>query len=99
MEAPENTERTPSCDRTDASSVPFGSSSFSRQKGSVQPRLVVNLPGTGSNGHVRIQRSAVPVLLPNVKGATRRETTVVEGTAKPRESASSKPNALSPRNR
>ena len=50
--------------------------------GSVQPRTVVNFPGTGSGGHVRIHASPVPVLRPNVNGATFREMTTVEGTGK-----------------
>ena len=79
--------------------VPEGSSAARRANGSRQPRWVVNRPGTGSAGQVRVHRSPLPVGRPKANGATRRPTTVVAGTGRPCRSATSRPKALSPRNR
>src|SRR5688572_27352452 len=81
--APENVERTPSCEITDPRCSPVGSSDDNSLKGSAHPLNVVNLPGTASFGAVRNHVSPVPVRRPNSNGATFREITTVRGTGNP----------------
>src|SRR5215218_580802 len=97
--APDHWAATPSWASTATRFSPDGSSAASRANGSRQPRWVGNRPGTGSAGQVRSHRSPLPVGRPKEKGATRRPTTVVAGTGRPWRSATSRPKALSPRNR
>src|SRR5262249_18282118 len=96
MTAPEYCALTADCDRTEAIDRPSGSSFAISLNGSIQPFIVVNFPGSCSNGQVRVHTSKDPVGLPNENGATRRDNTVVRGTDNPIASAISSPNALSP---
>src|SRR5687767_11242193 len=74
--APEKAASMPSCQMIDAKFAPVGSSFAINAKGSIQPRRVVNFPGTCTRGDVLIHGSAVPVGSPNVNGGRRLLMTV-----------------------